>query len=175
VTAPVTTPATAVSYVVQMSTNGGALVPMAQQATLNANPVIAAGNSYTFQVLSQATRFGLTTQSGLSNTLTVSTPPAASTVPVAAAGAVGTRNITVNWSNPSKNITGWTVQRRPNNGVAALRVWSDITSTLTFTGTNPYSFTDTAPLAGGNYTYRVTTLSAVGSSGPVTSNAVTAP
>jgi len=158
---------------VQVSTNGAAPVAQAQQTTMTANPAIAAGNSYTMQVLAQATRFGLTTQSALSNMLTVSTPPAASTTPFANAGALTTRNITVSWTNPSTNITGWTVQRKPNNGLAALRVWSNITPSVT--GTAPaYAFTDTAPLAGGNYTYRVTTTSAVGSSGPVTSNAVTA-
>ncbi|MEI8168793.1 MAG: hypothetical protein WCG50_03885 [Rhodoferax sp.] len=173
VTVPVTVPVTAVSYVVQVSTNGAAPVAQAQQTTMTANPAIAAGNSYTMQVLAQATRFGLTTQSALSNMLTVSTPPAASTTPFANAGALTTRNITVSWTNPSTNITGWTVQRKPNNGLAALRVWSNITPSVT--GTAPaYAFTDTAPLAGGNYTYRVTTTSAVGSSGPVTSNAVTA-
>jgi hypothetical protein len=172
----VTTPATTVSYVVQVSTNSGAPAALAQQNGLTANPVIAAGNSYTIQVLTQATRFGLTTKSGLSNTLAVQTPPAASATPVATAGTAGTKAITVNWTNPSVNITGWTVQRRPNNGPVALRVWSDITATVTVTGTNPaYAFTDTAPLAGGNYTYRVTAISAVGTSGPVASNAITAP
>jgi fibronectin type 3 domain-containing protein len=171
---PVTTPATTVSYVVQVSANGGTPVALAQQNGLTANPVIAAGNSYTLQVLSQATRFGLTTKSGLSNTLTVQTPPAASSTPVATAGAAATQVINVNWTNPSANITGWTVQRRPNNGLAALRVWSNIAPTVTGTGT-AYGFTDTAPLAGGNYSYRVTATSAVGTSGPVTSNAITAP
>ena len=165
-----TTPATAVSYVVQVATNGGAPVAMAQQTTLNANPVIAAGNSYTLQVLSQATRFGLTTQSGLSNTLTLNTPPAASTRPTAAAGAAGTKQIAVTWTNPSSNITGWIVQRTSTaRGATAVA----IVPTIAANGTS-YSFVDTAPA--GSYTYRVQATNVVGSSAlTAASVAVTAP
>jgi hypothetical protein len=168
VAAPVTTPVTTVSYVVQLATNGGAYAAAAQQNGVNANPVIAAGNSYSVQVLTQATRFGLTTQSAPSTPLSVTTLPAASTTPVASAGAVGSRQITLSWTNPSSNITSFTVQRR----IGA--TWTIITPVIT-TATPSYSFTDTVP-APGNYSYRVLATSSVGSTAySAASNTVTAP
>ncbi len=159
----------ATSYVVQVSTNGGAFTSLPQTTALNANPVIAAGNSYSFQVLAQTTKYGLTTQSAASNVVAVMTPPAASTAPVAVAGAPGSRQITVTWTNASSNITAWTVQRRVG-GVATTTV-----ATVTNAGAT-YSFTDTAPAAG-NYSYRVTAANAAGTNGPVSaySAAVAAP
>jgi hypothetical protein len=161
----------ATSYVVQVSTNGSAYASLPQTTNTSTNAAIAAGNSYSFQVLAQATKYGMTTSSlTASNAVTVSTPPAASTPPVAAAGGTGTKQITVTWTNPSKNITGFTVQRRLGGGA-----WVAMATqpTPTQSGT-AYSFTDTVPAAG-NYSYRVTAVSAGGTSGPVTSNTVTAP
>ncbi len=170
VTVPVTVPATTVSYVVQVQTNGGGYVPLAQQNTLTANVAIAAGNNYAIQVAAQATRFGLTTKSALSNKLTVNTPPAASTRPTAVAGAAGTKKITVTWTNASSNITGWTVLR-----TSTLRgsVPVTIVPTVTANGTS-YSFVDTAPA--GSFTYSVQAISAGGTSAMTAASvAVTAP
>jgi hypothetical protein len=159
----------ATSYVVQVSTNGGAFTSLPQSAALTANPAIAAGNKYSFQVLAQTTRYGLTTQSlTASNVVVVDTRPAASTTPVAAAGAVGSKQITVSWTNASNNITGWTVQRRLG------AVATTIVPAVTNVGTT-YSFTDTVPAAG-SYSFRVTAVSAVGTNGPTAySAAVVAP
>ncbi len=168
------TVAGATSYVVQVSTDGGKTFTSPPQTTaLTANPAIVAGNNYQFQVLAQTTKYGLTTQGLASNTVVVNTPPAASTTPVAAAGAATTKNITVSWTNASSNITGWSVERRPNTGPNNLRLWNTIVTSVG--GSAPsYTFTDQAPAAG-NYTYRVTAMSAAGTNGPATSNAVTAP
>jgi titin len=155
--------------VVQVSTNGGAFTSLPQTTVLNANPAIAAGNSYSFQVLAQTTKYGQTTQSlTASNVVVANTAPAASTTPVSTAGAVGSKQITVTWTNNSSNVTGWTVQRRVG-GVATI-----IVPAVTNVGTT-YSFTDTAPAAG-SYSYRVTAVSAVGTNGPTAySTAVVAP
>jgi hypothetical protein len=163
----------ATSYVVQYSMNGGALVSLPQTATLAANPVIAAGNSYTFQVLAQTTKYGFTTQGVASTPIPVSTPPAASTTPVAAAGAATTKQITVTWTNPSQNITttGFVVQRRLGAGA-----WAAIAPapTVAAAGTS-YSFTDTAPAAG-SYSYRLSASNATGTTAfTAASNAVVAP
>jgi hypothetical protein len=161
----------ATSYVVQVSTNGGAFTSLPQTTALNANPVIAAGNSYSIQVLAQTTKYGLTTQSSASNVIAVKTPPAASTTPVAVAGATGSRQITLTWTNASSNVATWTVQRRLGAAVTTLTP----TPSVSNAGTT-YSFTDTAPAAG-NYSYRVTAANAAGTNGPTTgySAAVAAP
>ena len=153
----------------QVSTNGAAPVAQAQQTTMTANPAIAAGNSYTMQVLAQATRVGLTTQSALSNTLTVNTPPAASTVLTTSRGALGTKKITVTWTNLSNNITGWTVQR---TSTASGAVAATIAPTMLTNGTS-YSFVDTAPA--GSYTYKVQATSLGGTNAFSASRQVTAP
>lgn len=159
----------ATSYVVQVSTNGGTFTNLQQTTNLAANPVIAAGNSYSFQVLAQTTKYGLTTQSLVSNVIPVNTPPAASTTPVAT--LAGTRQVTLTWANASVNtITGFTVQRR------FAGVWTTITPTPAWTQTGTsFTLTDTVPAAG-SYSYR---LSATGAGGTTAntgaSNTVTAP
>jgi FtsP/CotA-like multicopper oxidase with cupredoxin domain len=168
----------ATSYVVQVQTNNsGTWVSSPQTTNLSANVPIAAGNSYQIQVLAQTTTYGLTTQSvTASNVLAVSTPPAASTAVAAGAApgaAAGSGQIAVNWVNPSANITGWTIERQPTTGPAALRVWDIITQSITVTGTS-YSFTDTVP-APGSYRYRVTAQAGALIAGPTQSNTVTAP
>jgi FtsP/CotA-like multicopper oxidase with cupredoxin domain len=172
VAVPVTTPATTVSYVVQVQTNGsGTYVPLASQTALTASPTIAAGNTYSIQVLAQATRLGLTSPSALSNTLTVTTPPAATTRPTVVAGAVGSKQITVTWTNPSSNIASWVVQR---TSTVAGSTAVTLTPTIGVAGTT-YSFVDTAPA--GRYTYRVQAANAAGATSAMTaaSAAVTAP
>jgi hypothetical protein len=177
VAAPATVPATAVSYVVQVNTNAavdttGALVWVNATAitTLSANPTIAAGNSYQFRVVPRTTRFGVTALGTPSDALTVVTPPAASTSPVAA--AVGSSQITLDWTNPSSDIASWTVQRRPNFGPNALRVYGPITATAI--GAAPsYTVTDTVP-ALGSYTYRINAVNAQGTGPTAISNTVTA-
>ncbi len=174
VAAPATVSATAVSYVVQVNTNAavdaaGALVWTNAPATaaLYANPAIAAGNSYQFRVVPRTTRYGLTVLGTPSDALTVVTPPAASTSPVAA--AVGSSQIMLNWTNPSSDITSWIVQRRPNFG--ASRVYGPIT--VTVNGAAPsYTVTDTVP-ALGSYTYRINAVNAQGTGATATSNTVT--
>jgi FtsP/CotA-like multicopper oxidase with cupredoxin domain len=166
----VTVPATTVLYQVQVSTDNGATWANSGGPTnlLTATPRIAAGNSYQFQVLTLATRFGVsTTSTSASSTISVVTPPAASSTPVAAAG--GNKLVTVNWTNTSTNITDWKVERQPNFGTRNLRVFSTIATTITGT----YTFTDTVPNVG-SYTYRVTAVNAQGNGPVATSNAVTA-
>jgi hypothetical protein len=171
--APLSWPAVvgATSYVVQVATNGGNFVSLPQTANPAANPAIAAGNSYQFQVLAQTTKYGLTTQSvTASNVIVVNTPPAISTTPVAVAGLVGSKQITLSWTNVSSNITGFTVQRR------FAGVWTTLVPTPAWTqsGTG-FSLTDTVP-AVGSYSYRLSATSAGGTTANTgTSNTVAAP
>jgi hypothetical protein len=169
----VVVPASAVSYVVQVSTNGGAFVDLltTTQTTTRAN--VVAGNSYKFQVLAKATRFGLTALGNVSApALDVTTAPAASAGLQAIAAGTGTSAITLNWTNPSSNIVSWTVARRPNFGLTASRVYSPIS--VNMQGASPsYTFTDKVPNLG-SYTYRVTAVNPQGTSPVATSNAATA-
>jgi hypothetical protein len=183
VTPPVTVPATAVSYVVQVNTNGAVdaggapiWVNSAPTNTLAANPTIAADNTYQFRVVPRATRFGVSVLGTPSTTLNVLTPPLVSTVPVAAGGTVGTGVITVTWTNLSLNSvpTFFTIDRRVGG------VWvpqAPVAAGTLATGTpGTYSWSETlAPGAAGNR-YRVLATSAGGSSAyTATSNTVTAP
>ena len=168
----VAVPGAAITYVVQVNTNGAGFVDMAASNRLTATVNLVAGNTYQVQVLARATRFGLTTVGLASAPMTVITAPRASTAVVATAGVAGSKAITLNWSNTSSSVTSWTVQRRPNFGANNLRVYSPIT--VTVNGTAPaYSFTDTVP-ALGSYTYRINAVNATGSGPVATSNAVTA-
>jgi hypothetical protein len=78
----------------------------------------------------------------------------------------------VSWTNPSKNITGFTVQRRLGAGA-----WANITPApvINLATAPTFSFTDTVPVAG-SYSYRLLATSAGGSTAnTAASNAVTAP
>jgi len=178
VAAPVTVPATVVSYVVQVNTNGaadaaGALVwtNVATTTALNANPTIAAGNTYQFRVLTRATRFGVNTLgTTASPALDVVTLPRASTQVRAVAGRAGTGELTVSWTNTSSNLTGWVVERRPNFGTAADQVFTAITPTVSATAPT-FAFADTVPVVG-RYTYRITPVNAQGNAAATLSNNV---
>jgi hypothetical protein len=183
VAAPVTVPAITVSYVVQVNTNGakdlgGALVwtNVSTTTTLAANPTIAADNTYQFRVVPQASRFNpaLVVQGTPSAPLAVTTAPLVSTTPLAAAGAAGTKQIVLSWTNTSVNAipTTFTVDRR-ENGVWVPQPAMDAASVMLAPGS--YQWTDTLPLAG-SYRYRVLASNGTLSSAyTATSNAVTAP
>jgi hypothetical protein len=167
VTVPATVPATTVSYVVQTGTNGVLGTALPQQTALTYNLAITAGNNYSMQVLAQASRFGLTTQSLASTVMPVNTPPAASSRVTATAGARNSKAITVTWTNGSRNLTGgWTVIRTGGGTTAT------ITPTIATAGTG-YSFTDTGLTAGVSYTYQLQ-ASSLGGTTTATTNAATA-
>jgi hypothetical protein len=186
VAAPVTVPATAVSYVVQVNTNGaadpvtGALVWVnaAPTNTLAATRPIAANNTYQFRVVPRTTRFGVSVLGTPSTTLNVTTAPLVSTVPVATAGATPGSGITLTWSNASANSipTSFTIDRRVGG------VWVPIVPALVAASVEAvpgtpgaYSWTDTG-LAAGSYRYRVLATNGTWSSAyTATSNTVTAP
>jgi hypothetical protein len=183
VAAAVTVPATTVSYVVQVNTNGavdlaGALVwtNLSTTTTLAANPAIAADNTYKFRVVPQASRFNpaVLVQGTPSTALDVTTAPLVSTTPVATAGAAGSKQIVLSWSNPSVNSipTAFTVDRRENG------VWVPqpaIAASAVLVAPGSYQWTDTLGLAGA-YRYRVMATNGTWSSAyTATSNTVTAP
>jgi hypothetical protein len=174
--APVTVPATAVSYAIEVSVNGGAWGPLSTTNTLAANPTIAVDNTYLFRVVPRATRFGVTVLGTPSTPLTVTTAPLVSTVPVAAAGAPGSGVITLTWSNTSLvsvPIT-FTIDRRvggvwvPQAPVAA--------GTLATATPGTYSWTETLVTGAAGNRYRVLATNGTWSSAyTATSNTVTAP
>jgi hypothetical protein len=162
------------TYVVQKSVDVGATWTTLALAPNTARTLAAlspAGTNYQYRVTAQAKRYGLATSAAsLPRTTVFNTAPALNSTPVATQGAAGSRAITVAWTNPSVNITGWTVTRRVGAGV-----WAAFTPTpaLPLTG-GSYSFTDTGLTAGTNYAYRVTATSLGGTTAVVTSNTVAA-
>jgi titin len=166
-----------VTYVVQKSVNAGSTwvdiigSPFTARTAAIASPV---GTNYQYRVAAVATPYGsLPTAQSIWRTTTFNTLPAASTRPTAIAGAVGSKQIAVTWTNASNNLTGFTLARRLGGGA-----WVNTPATLatvTKSGTNTYSFTDTVPAAG-TYTYRVLATSAAGNTAnTAASNAVIAP
>jgi len=178
----VTVPPTVVSYVVQTNTNGavdatGALIWVNSPATtnLNANPAITVDNNYQFRVVPRATRFAVSVLGTPSTPLNVTAAPAVSMTPVATAGAVGSKQITLTWTNPSVNSipTAFTVDRRVGGVWVPLPA---IAATPIMVAPGSYAWTDTAPASGTGYRYRVlATNNAWSSAYTAASNTVTAP
>jgi hypothetical protein len=158
------------TYTVQKSVDGVTWTPLT--LTPNTARTLAAlspaGTNYQYQVQAIATRYGLPAATSAWKTTTYSVPLANST-PVAAS-AVGSKAVTVTWTNASTNITGWTVTRSTNGGAYAAFT---PTPALPLTG-GSYSFTDTGVTVGTRYTYRVTAIGATANSAVATSNQVTA-
>jgi hypothetical protein len=114
------------------------------------------GTNYQYRVAAQAGRYGLVASAFSPwTTTTFNTLPAASSPPAAA--LLATRSIQVTWSNPSTNITGFTIQRRLGAGA-----WTTIAPApaLTVNGT-AYAFTETVAAAG-SYSYRLLATSLAG-------------
>jgi hypothetical protein len=159
------------TYNVQKSVDGGSTWTLLTAAPITARTLAVAspvGTNYQYQVQAIATRYGLPSATSAWKTTTYSIPAANST-PVAAS-AVGSKAVTVAWTNASTNITGWTVTRSINGGAYAAFT---PTPALPLTG-GSYTFTDTGVAVGTRYTYRVTAIAATASSAVATSNQVTA-
>jgi FtsP/CotA-like multicopper oxidase with cupredoxin domain len=157
-----------VSYVVQVSTNGGAFVSQGATANLTANVGIAAGNTYQVQVLARVARFGQVMDGAPSTPIDILTPPAASSTPQAAL-ATGARQVTLTWTNGSTSaISSFTIDRRLGNGT-----WLTLPAVTATSAAGTYRWTDTVPAAG-TYRYRVLASGAGGSSAyTAQSNAIT--
>jgi hypothetical protein len=157
-----------VSYVVQVSTNGGAFVSQGATANLTANVSIAAGNTYQVQVLARVARFGQVMDGAPSTPIDILTPPAASSTPQAAL-ATGARQVTLTWTNGSTSaISSFTIDRRLGNGT-----WLTLPAVTATSAAGTYRWTDTVPAAG-TYRYRVLASGAGGSSAyTAQSNALT--
>ena len=169
-TAPATVSTNAtVTYNVQRSINGGAwtsltATPITARTLAAASP---AGSNYQYRVQALATRYGLATSAPSAWTTTVfNTLPVQSTLLTNTLAS--TRNFAVSWTNPSLNLTAFTIQRRLGAGA-----WTTIAPTVTpaLDGGTAYSFTDVVTAAG-TYSYRVLATSAAGSTAYVTSAGV---
>jgi hypothetical protein len=157
----------ATSYVVQPYMSGVAQNPITVTAiagTAQSRAVtLAAGNNYTYTVAA----VNLQGSSLPSVALPINTPPARSLN--LQANLMATNTITVDWTNASVNITGWTIQRR----LGTAGVWTTITPAVTFVAPDAYSFTDTTMTVAGTYYYRVMATS-VGGNTPTAITAATA-
>jgi FtsP/CotA-like multicopper oxidase with cupredoxin domain len=136
------------------------------------NATVVQGNSYSFTVVAQATRFGQTTPSAATAPATmVVGVPAVPTIGTATQDAVG--SIIVNWTDNSSNESGFTVQRSMLN--TAGTNWGAM-GTAGAVAANVTTFTDTARQTGRTYRYQVRANGVVGNSAYVgPSNQVVAP
>ena len=134
------------------------------------NAAIVAGDSYTFTVVARDTKYGVTISSApVSTTLTVPTVPAAPSAVTATAGAVGSRAITVTWTDAATNVTGYTIQRATVSALGVVGAFANVGTTTAAVKT----FTNTGLVAGTTYRYQVRANSLVGNSAFVASgNAV---
>jgi titin len=162
-TTNVVTTATVTRTAAQSLATGGALVAY--------NATVVAGNSYSFTVVAQATRYGLTTQSTATGPATMVVGiPTAPTIGTAVAGAAG--SISVNWVDNSSNESGFTVQRSLMAVNGTWGAWANAGTVAAGVQT----FLNTGLTTGRSYRYQVRANGVVGNSiyvGP--SNTVVAP
>jgi hypothetical protein len=159
-----TTTATVTRTAAQSIATGGALVAY--------NATVVAGNSYSFTVVAQATRFGLTPQSAATGpaTMVVAAPLPPTTVAAAAGPAAG--QATVTWVDASSNESGFTVQRSLMAANGTFGAWANAGTVAAGVQT----FLNTGLTTGRTYRYQVRANGVVGNSiyvGP--SNTVVAP
>jgi hypothetical protein len=180
------------AYVVEVSTNGGAYSVLTTIARSGAqglstgtavtyNATVAAGNTYSYRVMAQTVKYGVTVSSGYAT----ATPAVVSvTAPLAATGvsAVSVANapvtttagvVTVSWTLPvpATNLTGMTVQRRTVTGGVA-GAWSGNICSVAATVTN--CAVTTGLTKGNTYQFQVTTTGVVGNTVSVPSVAILA-
>jgi hypothetical protein len=134
------------------------------------NAVVALGNSYTFSVVAETTRFGSTATSAAAGPvpLTVAAP-AAPTAVNAVAGAPGSLAVTVTWADVPVNATSYTVQRAT--------VTAGVVGAFGRVATvqpGVQTFLNTGLRAGRSYQYRVIANGGAGPSQPGTSATVVA-
>ena len=134
------------------------------------NATVVAGNSYSYTVVAQATKYGLTAASSAAGPVTVNVmAPAAPTAVAAIQGTIGSRSITVNWTDAPANATNYTVQRAT--------VTTGVVGAYANAGTvaaGVQTFLDTGRTIGRTYQYQVRANGVVGNSAYVASNAVVA-
>ena len=131
-----------------------------QNVTTYSNGNAQPGTTYYYRVLAYDSGGG---QSAPSNTVTVTTPTVPAVPSNLVATAVSKTQINLTWVDNSTNETNFRIDRS-TNGVSF--------STLTWTGANVTSFSDTGRQPGTTYYYRVASYNANGSS--ATSNTASA-
>lgn len=161
------------SYLVEVSTNGGAYAPFAPVVSTAAEGLatgrtvtylvpIVAGNTYNYRVTAIATSYGVTLKSGASAPVTLSTmaPAAPDDVKLKPASA-RSRAVTVSWTDKSRNETGFTIQRSLQARDESWSEWANVGTTPA----NVTSYTNGGLKTGSSYRYRVMATSPVGNSG----------
>jgi hypothetical protein len=150
--------------------NRNAALSVATGGAVAYNATVATGNSYSFSVAAQATKYGLLTTSSAAGPVSVSVaPPAVPTNVAAIQGAAGSRSITVNWFDAPANATNYTVQRAT--------VTAGVVGAYANVGTvaaGVQAFLNTGLTIGRTYQYQVRANGVVGSSAYVTSKPVVA-
>jgi hypothetical protein len=151
--------------------NRGATQSLATGGTVNYPATVALGSRYTFTVVAQATKFGLTTASTAAGPVTVDVSvPLAPTSVAAVSGIPGSRTITVKWTDAPLNATNYTVQRATVIGGVA-GVYGNVGTVAVGIQT----FVDNNRTSGRTYQYQVRANGVIGNSVFVVSNPVVAP
>jgi FtsP/CotA-like multicopper oxidase with cupredoxin domain len=138
------------------------------------NATVAAGNSYSFKVVAQATAYGQTSASTAAVVVVDMTVPSAPTGVSAAAGA-SAGQVVVTWTDSSNNESGFTVQRSTATVRRGVTTWSGFANAGTVAA-GQTTFTDTGRTTGTQYQYQVRANSPLGNSAYVgPTGAVVAP
>jgi FtsP/CotA-like multicopper oxidase with cupredoxin domain len=134
------------------------------------NAVVALNNNYTFSVVAQNSRFGLTAVSTAAGPIPLTVAaPAAPTAVNAVAGAPGSLAVTVNWTDAPVNATSYTVLRATVTG-GVVGAFARVGTVLPGVQT----FVNTGLRAGRSYQYSVVANGGVGSSAATVSGTVVA-
>jgi hypothetical protein len=165
----VTTTNTTTSVVTTATVTRTAAQSTATGAVTYAAPIVA-GNNYSFTVVAQNTKYGVTVQSAAAGPIPLNaTIPAAPSGVTATQGAVGSRAVTVTWTDNSGNESGFTVQRAT--------VTAGVVGAFANVGTvaaNVTTFTNTGLTVGRSYQYQVRANSLAGNSAYVATATVVA-
>jgi FtsP/CotA-like multicopper oxidase with cupredoxin domain len=156
----ITTSNTTTGVVTTSTVNRSAAQSLATGGVVNANIQVVTGDSYSFTVMAQATRFGLTTASAAAGptTMDVSAPVPPTGVTAVAGTPVG--QIAVSWVDASSNESGFTIQR---SQMSALGVWGAWANAGTVAA-GVQTFTDIGRTTGRSYRYQVRANGVVGNS-----------
>ncbi|MBI3902520.1 MAG: hypothetical protein HY306_06200 [Nitrosomonadales bacterium] len=141
-------------YTIQRSVNGGAYAVLTTigSTTSYSDTSVVAGSTYNYRVAAQSG-----TALSAYVTATRSAAPAVPTIGTTTAGAAGSNQLTLNWTDNSSDESGFTVQRSAGTGrSAATATYGPFTTIATPTVTaNTTSYVDTGLTAGTFYRYRV--------------------
>jgi titin len=136
------------------------------------NAAVVVGNSYTFSVVAQNTKYGVTMNSAaVSTTLVVPTLPAVPATPSVTSTATG---VTVSWGTAVAGATAYTLQYSTNGGTTWTSVGTGATGVRMAALTGASTSAAVTGLTGNtSYTFHLLATNAVGSSAYSAASAAT--